>query len=122
MLLFTVDFTVRGFGAYGAGRHGTWLRDPMNWIDFLAIAPFYLGMMFAGFVDLRFLRVTRLVRILKSFPATSEMGGVIHNIISRSIGALFIPLYFMCLCVVTSPSHRYQPRRHWHARHPRNTG
>jgi hypothetical protein len=48
-------------------------------------------MMFTGFVDLRFLRVSRLVRILKSFPATSEMGGVIHNIISRSIGALFIP-------------------------------
>lgn len=95
--LFTLDLTIRGAGAFFAGHIGKWLKDPMNWVDFLAISPFFVSLVFPGFVDLRFLRVIRLVRILKSISATREMGGVIRGIVSRSIGALFIPLYFMCL-------------------------
>ena len=95
--LFTVDFIIRGFGAGLAGQAKRWLHDPMNWVDFLAIAPFYVRKFATGMVDLRFLRIIRLVRILKTVPATREMGGVIRDIVSRSVGALFIPIYFMCL-------------------------
>jgi hypothetical protein len=95
--LFTVDFVVRGAGARLAGKAKRWLSDPMNWVDFLAIAPFYIRRFAPGMIDLRFLRIVRLVRILKTVPATREMGGVIRDIISRSVGALFIPIYFMCL-------------------------
>jgi hypothetical protein len=69
----------------------------MNWVDFLAISPFYISLAVPGMIDLRFVRVIRLVRILKTVPATREMGGVIRDIISRSVGALFIPIYFMSL-------------------------
>ena len=97
VILFTVDFVVRGAGSVAAGRLRTWAGDLMNWVDFLAIAPFYISLAVPEMIDLRFLRVIRLVRILKTVPATREMGGVISTIISRSVGALFIPIYFMCL-------------------------
>lgn len=95
--LFTIDLVVRGIGAYFAGRIRTWLGVAMNWIDFVAIAPFYLSLMLPDMLDLRFVRVIRLVRILKTVPATRQMDGVITDIVSRSVGALFIPVYFMCL-------------------------
>ena len=95
--LFTIDFLIRAVGAGIAGHFKRWAGDPMNMVDFLAIAPFYIRMAAPGVIDLRFVRVIRLVRILKTMPATREMGGVIREIISGSIGALFIPIYFMCL-------------------------
>ena len=107
--LFTLDWTVRGSGAFFAGHIKTWTRDAMNWIDFLAIFPFYIALVVPGMVDLRFLRVVRLVRILKTIPATREMGGVIKGIVDRSIGALFIPLYFMCLCVQSTLQSHHKP-------------
>jgi hypothetical protein len=33
--------------------------EVMNWIDFMAIAPFYISIFADEFVDLRFLRVVR---------------------------------------------------------------
>lgn len=95
--LFTVDFLIRGAGAGMAGHFKKWAKDPMNWVDFLAVSPFYISLAVPGMIDLRFVRVIRLVRILKTVPATREMGGVIRDIISRSVGALFIPIYFMSL-------------------------
>jgi hypothetical protein len=95
--LFTIDFLIRAVGAGITGHFKRWAGNPMNMVDFLAIAPFYIRMAAPGVIDLRFVRVIRLVRILKTVPATREMGGVIREIISGSIGALFIPIYFMCL-------------------------
>ena len=97
VILFTVDFVVRGVGSVAAGRLKTWAKDPMNLIDLVAIAPFYISLAVPDMIDLSFVRVIRLVRILKTVPATREMGAVIRDIVSRSVGALFIPIYFMCL-------------------------
>ncbi len=54
--------------------------SPMALIDILAIAPFYLTIFFA--IDLRFLRVFRLLRLFKLTrysPAAEMLGSVVYN-------------------------------------------
>jgi hypothetical protein len=125
VLFFTVDLCVRFVGSLVAGhidpndkekmmsfgddkKHSyieLFFRDPMNYIDVLAIFPFYIKLIYEDFIDLRFIRVVRLVRILKSLPSFKHGNTIalISNIITDSAGALFIPVYFMSLsCIVLS--------------------
>ena len=95
---------IRGFGAAAAGKGSEFVGDPMNWIDFLAIFPFYVRQIWSNFVDLRFLRVIRLARILRSLKSAryGSLGAVVVDIVKNSVGALFIPVYFMILALVGS--------------------
>eukprot|EP01052_Picozoa_sp_SAG31_P006085 SAG31_NODE_276_length_18650_cov_5.821842_15_plen_191_part_00 len=104
MVAFTADLLIRGIGAAAAGKHKEFLKDVMNFIDFLAIFPFYLRLLFDDFVDLRFLRVIRLARILRSLKSAryGSLGAVVVDIVINSVGALFIPVYFMILALVRS--------------------
>jgi len=128
VLFFTLDVLVRLVGAIAAGTiaeeekdpenenqedtyFALFLADTMNWIDVLAIAPFYLQLIFTFMkwgtvVDLRFLRVIRLARILKSLPSArhGSMINLITDIVTNSTGALMIPLYFMALSVIVFSS------------------
>ena len=75
--------------------------SPMAVIDFLAIAPFYVSMLFA--VDLRFLRVFRLLRLLKITrysPAIETLGRVLYN----ERRALVSALMFMLILLVFASS------------------
>ena len=68
-----------------------WAVTPAMIIDFLAIAPFFLGMLFS--VDLRILRVFRLLRFLKLArysPALSTLGRVMVSEGRAILGALII--------------------------------
>lgn len=74
---------------------------PMAVIDFLAIAPFYLSILFA--IDLRFLRVFRLLRLLKLTrysPAFELLGAVVYNE-RRALGSAFL---FMLIMLVFASS------------------
>ena len=78
-----------------------YVLSPMAIIDFLAIAPFYLSMLFA--IDLRFLRVFRLLRLLKLTrysPAIEMLGRVLHN----ERRALFSALLIMLVLLVFASS------------------
>jgi len=80
----------------------------LNWVDLLAIAPFYLSLVgIKG--DLRFLRVIRLARLLKHLPSAKHgsLSGVVVDIVNESAGALFIPLYFMVLALIVFSSIMY---------------
>jgi voltage-gated potassium channel len=74
---------------------------PMAIIDFLAIAPFFVSMLFV--VDLRFLRVFRLLRLLKITrysPAIEMLGRVLYN----ERRALLSALLFMLVLLVFASS------------------
>jgi hypothetical protein len=111
--LFTADLVVRGVGAVAAGLTKDFFGEFMNWIDFLAIAPFYVRIAFPGFADLRFLRIMRLTRILGALPSAKHgsLTGVVADIIETSVGALFIPLYFMTLALIVFSSLMYYGER-----------
>lgn len=85
------------------------MSDPMNYIDVTAIFPFYIKFLVDDFPDLRFLRVIRLVRILKSLPGAKH-GNMIHlitKIVTGSAGALMIPCYFMSLAMIVLAAVEY---------------
>ena len=107
VLLFTVDLGVRAGGAVAAGREtfDTFIGDAMNWIDFAAIAPFYIRIV-VEVPDLRFFRVIRLARILRSLKSAKygSLGAVVVDIVKSSVGALFIPIYFMVLALIVFSS------------------
>jgi len=104
--LFTADLTVRCIGATAAGKAPEFFNDAMNYIDFLAIFPFYVRLVFEDFFDLRFLRVVRLARILRSLKSAryGSLGSVVVDIVKNSVGALFIPVYFMVLALIVFSS------------------
>lgn len=52
VISFTCDLLIRGIGAVAAGKAPEFVGDAMNWIDFLAIFPFYVRLILPGFFDL----------------------------------------------------------------------
>ena len=106
VIAFSCDLIIRGVGAAFAGKWGEFVNDMMNWIDFLAIFPFYIRLIFPGMFDLRFLRVIRLARILRSLKSAKygSLGAVVVDIVKNSVGALFIPVYFMVLALIVFSS------------------
>ena len=106
VVLFSMDWVIRGVGSLMAGYGAAFVGDALNWIDFLSIAPFYVRIFVPDFVDLRFLRILRLTRILRALPSAKHgcLGGVVMEIIQTSVGALFIPLYFMILALIVFSS------------------
>jgi len=106
VVLFSIDMVIRFGGAAAAGKAEAFFGDGMNWIDFLAIFPFYVKLVWTDFFDLRFLRVIRLARILRSLKSAKygSLGAVVVDIVKNSVGALFIPVYFMILALIVFSS------------------
>lgn len=107
VMAFTIDFGVRMVCGVMIGRWAEFRSDFMNVIDIVAIAPFYIQLFIriSGseyvFVDLRFLRVIRLARILRSLPEQyAGLGSVVYDIIVGSAQALFLPIFFMSLAMM----------------------
>ena len=100
--MFSVDLFFRCAGAGYAKKFGQFWGDPMNWVDLLAVLPWYLELVFSDVIDLRFVRVIRLARILRALrsPRFQNMGAIIGDIIRNSAAALAIPIYFMMLALV----------------------
>jgi len=113
--LFTIDFGVRCTAQCICGEFRKFSSDMMNWVDVVAVFPFYLNVIVQAICgetvsasgvateicsvpDLRFVRVIRLARILRSAPEKyAKMGGVISEIVSSAAMGLIIPIYLMFL-------------------------
>lgn len=102
VLCFTLDVVVRLICAVYTNHLQKFFTDFMNYIDILAIAPWYITKIFDGNIDLRFVRVIRLARVLRALRSGhfSHMGDVVGEIIKTSGGALMIPTYFMLLALI----------------------
>lgn len=102
--VFTLEFVLRVWtapldtaGLYTASVRGRlrFLLSPMMLVDLAAILPYYLGWM-AG-VDLRFLRLIRLLWILKItryLPAMSSLGRVLKRE-RRTLAAVMVIMLIM---------------------------
>ena len=104
-MTFTVDFGARCLGSIYARQFNAFRTDYMNVVDVIAIFPWWINFGFGLFgssfdVDLRFVRVVRLVRVLRASERFADMGTVISDIFSQSAGALVVPLYFMMLALI----------------------
>ena len=104
VIIFTTEYLLRlwvctenqleGYGHPIAGRL-KYMVTPMALIDFVAIAPFYLAMFIS--VDLRFMRVFRLLRLLKLTrysPAIETFAAVIASQ-KRALGAALLVMIIM---------------------------
>ena len=113
VLIFSIEYLARVWSAVentGKGYgHPFWGRlrymlTPMALIDLIVIMPFYLGYFLP--VDLRFMRVLRLLRVFKLTRYSSSMS-VLLKVLSdeaRSIGAA---LFVLCMLVIMASSLTY---------------
>ena len=101
--VFTLDFLIRGLCCYALGTIQQFINEPYNWVDVMAIAPFFLTFVWPNMPDLRFLRVIRLTRILKSLgPKMEAVGKLVAQIVRKAGPALGLPIFLMmlsCMCL-----------------------
>ena len=88
------------------------MRSPMAIIDLLAVAPFWLSMFFP--MDLRFLRVVRLLRVLKLTRYSAAMN-LLFEVLrqdARVIGAAMFTLFLILIFTASATylaEHEAQP-------------
>lgn len=88
------------------------MRSPMAIIDLLAIAPFWLSMLFP--VDLRFLRLARLLRVLKltRYSAATNLLFEVMREEARVLGAAMFMLFLLLMLMASATyfaEHAVQP-------------
>ena len=77
---FTLEFLLRLFFS---PNKNIFMMDPLNFVDFIAIAPFYCAILLEEFQDLqiigkasKLIRVLRLMRILRIFKMVRHFVGL----------------------------------------------
>ncbi len=111
--IFTLEYAARVYAAPENPKYKH-LRVP-QWahvctgqaiIDLLAILPFVLESLFSQHVDLRFLRVFRLMRMLKLTRYTSALE-TLYKVVMREWQVIFASVFVMMLLVVLTASLGY---------------
>ena len=111
--IFSIEYLARVWSAVESSdnkfKHPVWGRlrymfTPMALIDLLVILPLYLGFFLA--VDLRFMRVLRLLRVFKLTRYSSSMTVLLDVLAdeARSIGAA---LFVLCMLIIIASSLTY---------------
>lgn len=82
----------------------TFLKQPMNWIDFFAILPFYLQVMLnkSDIQTMVVFRVIRLVRVFRIFKLSRHSYGlqILGHTLKSSCSELFLLAFFLSIGVV----------------------
>eukprot|EP01052_Picozoa_sp_SAG31_P042115 SAG31_NODE_6586_length_1962_cov_1.273215_1_plen_505_part_10 len=109
-VVFALECLFRFLGSIYIGNFRRYISGIMNWIDIIAVAPFFIEHLFAekrhpnllSRLDTRFIRALRMARITSSLKTMrfGNMNQIIANIINTSLGALTIPIYFMSLALI----------------------
>ncbi|MDO6561834.1 ion transporter [Amphritea sp. 1_MG-2023] len=121
VIVFSIEYLARVWSSIENEKikkaHPLWSRlrymlTPLALIDLLVILPFYLSMMMV--VDLRFMRVLRLLRVFKLTRYSASMALLLQVLRreARSIGAaLFVILMLMILAssLMYYAEHQAQP-------------
>jgi len=111
--IFTLEYCARVYASpenpkYKHLRMPHWaqVKTGQAIIDLLAILPFVLESLFSQHVDLRFLRVFRLMRMLKLTRYTSAME-TLFKVVMREWQVIFASVFVMMLLVVLTASLGY---------------
>jgi voltage-gated potassium channel Kch len=111
--IFTLEYVARVYAApenpkYKHLRMPHWahIRTGQAIIDLLTILPFMLESLFSQHLDLRFLRVFRLMRMLKLTRYTSAME-TLYKVVLREWQVIFASVFVMMLLVVLTASLGY---------------
>lgn len=113
VVIFTIEYFLRIYCSpdvvdeFGIRKFRTrwhYLISPMAIIDFIAIFPFYLATFFA--LDLRFLRVVRLLRMFKLTRYSGAMG-VLFTVFRDESSTFFAAFFILFVVLVLSSSGIY---------------
>ena len=111
--IFSIEYAARVYAApenpnYKHFRVPRWqhIRSGQAIIDLLAILPFVLESLLSQHLDLRFLRVFRLMRMLKLTRYTSAMD-TLYKVVRREWQIIFASVFVMMLLVVLTASLGY---------------
>jgi voltage-gated potassium channel Kch len=111
--IFTVEYCMRMYSCVEdpkyqgaiAGRFNQ-AKSPSTFIDFLAIVPFYLEVFLHHVLDLRFLRIFRLARLLK-LTRNSDATAVLFRVIAREWPVMSAASFIMGLLLILTASMGY---------------
>ena len=110
--VFTIEYIARVYAAPENPKYhhrmARWahVRSGQAIIDLLAILPFVLESLVSQHLDLRFLRVFRLMRMLKLTRYTSAME-TLYKVVQREWQVIFASVFVMMLLVVLTASLGY---------------
>ena len=111
--IFTIEFMLRIYSAVEEPGHRNPLTGrikeftkPSTFIDFLAILPFFLEVLSRDHLDLRFLRIFRLARLLK-LTRGSDATATLFKVIKREWPVMSAAAFIMILLIVLTASLGY---------------
>ena len=111
--VFTIEYCMRMYSCveepgYEGTVMGRWrqAKHPSTVIDFLAILPFFLAVFLHHLLDLRFLRVFRLTRLLK-LTRGNDATATLVKVVSREWPVIAAAAFIMVLLVVLTASLGY---------------
>jgi len=111
--IFTIEYMMRIYSAVEEPGHRNPLTgrvkqftNPSTFIDFLAILPFFLEALLHHVLDLRFLRIFRLARLLK-LTRGSDATATLFKVIKREWPVMSAAAFIMILLIVLTASLGY---------------
>ena len=116
IVVFTIEYLLRFWCVAEAKPVNTtwrqrwqWLKSPSALIDIIAIAPAFLN--FFVSIDLRFLRILRLFRILKLTRYFASLR-ILLVVISKEKGSFQAVIFILIIMIVTASSGIYLVENH----------
>jgi len=111
--IFTIEYMMRIYSSVEVPGHRNPLigrvkqfTNPSTFIDLLAILPFFLEVLLHHVLDLRFLRVFRLARLLK-LTRGSDATATLFQVIKREWPVMSAAAFIMILLIVMTASLGY---------------
>ena len=116
IVIFSIEYLLRLWSVAEAKPDNTtwrqrwdWLKSPSALIDIIAIAPAFLN--FFVSIDLRFLRILRLFRILKLTRYFASLR-ILLVVISKEKGSFQAVIFILIIMIVTASSGIYLVENH----------
>merc|ERR1711871_513027 len=107
---FTIEFAMRWGSCPNAWDFWT---TPMNWIDLIAIAPFYIGVAGGSSDSLKILRLARSFRLLKLSRYSTGFTVVKNALVASSDALQLFVLVLVMVLIVFSSAIYYMERGNW---------
>ena len=116
IVVFSIEYLLRFWSVAEAKPDDTtwrqrfdWVRSPSALVDLIAIAPAFLN--FFVTIDLRFLRILRLFRILKLTRYFASLR-ILLVVISKERGSFQAVIFILIIMIVTASSGIYLVENH----------